>query len=56
MRLRVLLLLTLCGLTTVGVTQSKRASADETAMTAGDLQQICIGSMLNPKPHVDFTF
>lgn len=42
MRLRALLLLTLGGLTIVGVTQSKRAPADEPAMTAGDLQQICI--------------
>lgn len=44
MRLAALLFLTLSSLTIVGVTQSKRAPAGETAMTAGDLQQICIGS------------
>jgi hypothetical protein len=49
MRLRALLLLALCGLTIVGVTQSKRAPAEETAMTAGDLQQICIGSSAESK-------
>src|SRR2546429_4370748 len=37
------LLLTLC-CSTIVMTQSKRASADEKAMTAGDLQEICIGS------------
>ena len=56
MRFRALLLLALCGLTIVGVTQSKRAPAEETAMTAGDLQQICIGSSAESKAHVDFTF
>jgi hypothetical protein len=49
MRLMALLLLTVCGLTTVGVTQSKRSNADGTAMTAGDLQQICIGSSAESK-------
>ena len=49
MRFRALLLLALCGLTIVGVTQSKRAPAEETAMTAGDLQQICIGSSAESK-------
>src|ERR1700686_4546394 len=49
MRLRALLLLALCGLAIVGVTQSKRAPAEETAMTAGDLQQICIGSSAESK-------
>jgi hypothetical protein len=44
MRSTALLLLTLCCSTVVGTTQSKRASADEQAMTAGDLQEICIGS------------
>jgi hypothetical protein len=37
-----LLLLTLCCLTIVG--QSKRGAAEDKAMTAGDLQQICIDS------------
>ena len=49
MRFMALLLLTLCGLTIVGVTQSKRATADEKAMTAGDLQEICIGSSAESK-------
>ena len=49
MRLMALLLLTLCGLTIVGVTQSKRATTNETAMTAGDLQQICIDSSAESK-------
>ncbi|HEY1800138.1 MAG TPA: Rap1a/Tai family immunity protein [Terriglobales bacterium] len=49
MRFTALLLLTLCGLTIVGVTQSKRATAEETAMTAGDLQQICIDSSAESK-------
>ena len=54
MRLRALLLLALCGLTIVGVTQSKRAPAEETAMTAGDLQQICIGSSAESKAACQF--
>src|ERR1700676_529172 len=48
MRSTALLLLTLCCSTIVGMTQSKRASADE-AMTAGDLQEICIGSSAESK-------
>jgi hypothetical protein len=44
MRSTALLLLTLCCSTIVGTTQTKRASDDEKAMTAGDLQEICIGS------------
>lgn len=44
MRSTALLLLTLCCLTMVGVTQSKHAAAEDKAMTAGDLQQICIDS------------
>lgn len=44
MRLTVLLI-TLCCLTLVGSTQSKRFTAgDDHPMTAGDLEQICIGS------------
>ena len=43
------LLLTLCGLTIVGVPQSKPAAAEETAMTAGELEQICIGSSAESK-------
>ena len=38
----VLLLLALCCLTIVGMTQPKRTAAEDKAMTAGDLQQICI--------------
>jgi hypothetical protein len=49
MRSAALLLLTLCGLTIVGVTQSKSAAAESEAMTAGDLQQICIGSSAESK-------
>ena len=49
MRLRALLFLTLCSFVIVGVTQSKRAPAEETAMTAGDLQQICTGSSAESK-------
>ncbi len=49
MRSTALLLLTLYGLTTVGVTQSKRATAEDIAMTAGDLQQICVGSSAESK-------
>src|SRR5690349_4943475 len=49
MRSRALLLLTLCGLTIVGVTQSKRSAAEDAAVTAGDLQQICIGSSAESK-------
>src|SRR6267142_6340712 len=44
-----LLLLTLCCLTIVGMTQSKCAAAEDKAMTAGDLQQICIGSSAESK-------
>jgi hypothetical protein len=49
MRSTALLLLTLCCSTIVGMAQSKRASADDTAMTAGDLQEICIGSSAESK-------
>lgn len=49
MRSTALLLLTLCCSTIVGVNPSKRASADEKAMTAGDLQEICIGSSAESK-------
>jgi hypothetical protein len=49
MRSTALLLLTLCCSTIVGMTQAKRASADDTAMTAGDLQEICIGSSAESK-------
>jgi hypothetical protein len=49
MRLRALLFLTLCSLTIVGLTQSKRAPAEETAMAAGDFQQICTGSSAESK-------
>ena len=48
MRSTALLLLALCGLTIVGVAQSKHA-AEQTAMTAGDLEQICIGSSAESK-------
>ena len=44
-----LLLLTLCCLTNVGMTQSKRAAAEDKAMTAGGLQQICIDSSAESK-------
>jgi hypothetical protein len=36
-------------LTIGGVTQSKRAAAEDTAMTAGDLQRICSGSSAESK-------
>jgi Rap1a immunity proteins len=36
------------------MTQSKRASADEKAMTAGDLQEICIGSSAESKASCGF--
>ena len=49
MRSTALLLLTLSGLTMVGVTQSKRSPAEDTAMRAGDLQQICIDSSAESK-------
>ncbi len=49
MRSTALLLLTLCCLTIVGMTQSKRAAAEDKAMTAGDLQQICIDSSAESK-------
>jgi len=49
MRLTALLLLTLCCSTTLGFPQSKRTSSDEKAMTAGDLQEICIGSSAESK-------
>ena len=49
MRSTALLLLTLCWLTIVGMTQSKRAAAEDKAMTAGDLQQICIDSSAESK-------
>ena len=54
MRSTALLLLTLCCSTIVGMTQSKRASADEKAMTAGDLQEICIGSSAESKASCRF--
>jgi hypothetical protein len=44
MRSTALLLLTLCCSTIVSTAQTKPASTDEQAMTAGDLQEICIGS------------
>src|SRR2546429_9772155 len=47
------LLLTLC-CSTIVMTQSKRASADEKAMTAGDLQEICIGSSAESKASCRF--
>jgi hypothetical protein len=49
MRSTALLLLTYCCSTIVGMTESKPASADEKAMTAGDLQEICIGSSAESK-------
>lgn len=49
MRPTALLLLALLGMTIIGVTQSNRATAEDTAMTAGDLQQICIGSGADSK-------
>lgn len=49
MRSTALLLLTLCGLTIVGATESKRPAAEDKAMTAGDLQEICIGSSAESK-------
>jgi hypothetical protein len=49
MRSTALLLLTLCCSTIVGVTPSKHASADEKAMTAGDLQELCIDSSAESK-------
>ena len=49
MRSTALLLLTLCCSTIVGVNPSKRASADEKAMTAGDLQELCIDSSAESK-------
>jgi hypothetical protein len=49
MRLTALLLLTLCCSTIVGMPQSKRTSPDEKAMTAGDLQEICIDSSAESK-------
>ena len=49
MRSTALLLLALCCSTIVGMTQSKPAPADEKAMTAGDLQEICIGSNAESK-------
>ena len=49
MRSTALLLLTLCCSTIVGMPQSKRASPDEKAMTAGDLQAICIDSSAESK-------
>jgi hypothetical protein len=49
MRSTALLMLTLCCSTIVGVTPPKRAFADEKAMTAGDLQEICIGSSAESK-------
>lgn len=49
MRSTALLLLTLCCSTIVGTSQTKRASDDEKVMTAGDLQEICIGSSAEAK-------
>jgi hypothetical protein len=54
MRSTALLLLTLCCSTIVGMPQSKRASAEEKAMTAGDLQEICIGSSAEAKASCRF--
>jgi hypothetical protein len=54
MRSAALLLLTLCCSTIAGTAQSKRASADEKAMTAGDLQEICIGSSAESKASCQF--
>lgn len=49
MRSTALLLLTLCCLTISGITKSKPAAAEDKAMTAGDLQEICIGSSSESK-------
>jgi Rap1a immunity proteins len=54
MRSTALLLLTLCCSTIVGTAQSKGASAEEKAMTAGDLQEICIGSSAESKAACQF--
>ena len=54
MRSTALLLLTLYCLTIVGMTQSKRAAAEDKAMTAGDLQQICIDSSAESKAACQF--
>jgi hypothetical protein len=54
MRSTALLLLTLCCSTIVGMPLSKHASADEKAMTAGDLQEICIGSSPESKTSCRF--
>jgi len=48
MRSTALLLLTLC-CSAIGMTQSKRAASEDKAMTAGDLQQICIDSIAESK-------
>jgi hypothetical protein len=48
MRFAALLLLILCS-TIVGVTASKGAVAEDTAMTAQDLQQTCTGSSAESK-------
>lgn len=48
MRSMIMLLIALCVLTIVGGTQSK-PTAKNTAMTAGDLQEICIGSGADSK-------
>ena len=49
MRSTAMLLLTLCCLTVGGMCQSKRAAGKDKAMTAGDLQEICIGSNAESK-------
>src|SRR5215470_3401958 len=49
MRSMALLFLTLCCSTVVGMPQSQRTPPDEKAMTAGDLQQICIDSSAESK-------
>jgi hypothetical protein len=54
MRSTALLLLTLRCSTIVGMPQSKRASADEKAMTAGDLQETCIGASAESKASCRF--
>lgn len=54
MRSTALLLITLCCSTIVGMTQPKHASADEKAMTAGDLQEICTGSSAESKASCRF--
>jgi hypothetical protein len=49
MRSVALLLVTLCGLIMIGLTQSDPSAAGNESMTAGDLEQICIGSSAESK-------